>query len=71
MVHQQNGEVTKIQLKELDDLTDHTLSLEIKEMGMKIKFDLSTKKAMMFQMDNDAKKYIEITQAAGVIVSFK
>ncbi len=71
MEHKQDGDVTKIQLKELEDITDHSFTLEVKEMGMKIKFDLTTKKAMMFEIDDDTKKYSETSKMTGEIVSFK
>ena len=73
MQHLQNGEkdVTKVQLKELDDVTDHSFTLELKEMGMKIKFDLTTKKAMMFQLDHATNKYPETANNTSDIASFK
>ena len=73
MQHLQNGEkdATKVQLKELDDVTDHSFTLELKEMGMKIKFDLTTKKAMMFQLDHGTNKYPETADNIADIASFK
>jgi hypothetical protein len=65
--------ITKLQFKEMDDFTDHSISLENTAMKMKLKFDLATKKMIAYVADADAttKKYHEISEISGEIVSFK
>jgi hypothetical protein len=62
---------TKLKTTELEEITDHTFILEIKDLGMRIKFDLTTKKAMVYEMDDATKKYSETIKITGDIVSFK
>jgi hypothetical protein len=64
-------DATKLKTKELEEITDHTFILEIKDLGMRIKFDLTTKKAMVYEMDDDTKKYSETSKITGDILSFK
>ena len=65
-----DGGVTKMLFTEMDEITDHSLFLEFKEMGVKAKFDLATKKVMMFQIDHATNKYPETASMSAEIVSF-
>ena len=66
-----DGGIIKMLFTEMDEITDHSLFLEIKEIGIKAKFDLATKKVMMYQADPATKKYPETSQMSAEIVSFK
>ena len=53
------------------DPSKKTADLFSKELGIKAKFDLATKKVMMYQADPATKKFPETSQMTAEIVSFK